>query len=166
MKIKDVGSTALLGIAGALMIAAAIFVFFAQPETVRVIAQHIGLQGSQVGRTASETPGSEPASSANRKSQSKRASRSSLSGGKEVPLQAATPAHVQSEILLAASPDLKSQTAKSDLTVSAEKRQAVIKVTSMEKGHLVEKYMYLNGGMVLLLDGHLLTESLAQDLRH
>jgi prepilin-type processing-associated H-X9-DG protein len=36
----------------------------------------------------------------------------------------------------------------------------------MEKGHLVEKYMYLNGGMVLFLDGHLRTESLAQDPRH
>ena len=157
--------TALLGIAGALIIAAAIFIFFA-PETVNVIAQHIGLQGAQVERKVSETPGSEPASPASRKSQSKRVSRSSRSGGNEVPLQAATPAPVQSEIPQAASPALESKTAKSELTVSVGEKQAVIKATSMEKRHLVEKYIYLNSSMVLFLDGHLLTESLAQDLRH
>jgi hypothetical protein len=116
MKIKDVGLTALLGIAGALIIAAAIFIFFAPPETVNVIAQHIGLQSAQMERKVSETAGSEPTSRASRKSRSKRVSRSSLPGGNEVPLQAATPTHVQSEIPQVASPD--SKTAKSELTVS------------------------------------------------
>jgi hypothetical protein len=166
VKIKDLSTTAVLGIAGALTIVAAIFIFLVPPETVNAIAQQIGLQDPQVGLMASEPANTESAGPSNRKSQSNLAALSSLSGAKKVSLAAGAPARSQSEIVQGSSPDLKSETAKSDLTVPKGERQAVIKATSMEEGHLVEKYMYLNGGMVLFVDGQLSLEHLPHDPRN
>jgi|SRR5581483_1222706 len=161
MKTRNESATILTAAGGALAFIAVILIIFMPPETLSTVAQKIGL----VAVPASQAPNQDSAVGASRKTPSRRAGRSSLSGTKNVPLQAAPPAQAQSPTP-PSSPDANPGAAKSDAAVSDLNRLARIKATSLEQGHLLEKYLYANGRVVIFVDGRLSGERLAQDFRH
>ena len=155
MKIKDLSATVLLAISGALAIVLVVLVLFTQPETVNAIAVQIGLQTQPMGVTIEDSPDRDDYASRTIKKPFPHGSRSGLTRGQDVSFEEPSPAHGQSLILQASSGVYKTEPAKSRRKTSTIEGPAV-KATSIEQGHLIEKYMYLDGGIMIFVDGHIL----------
>ena len=137
----------MLAIAGVLAIAAG-FLFFFSPQTIDNIAGRIGLTSQPVG----PVPPADKAQAVKTESakESRHAGISQFFKRKEIVAERQSVAVMEAAARQAAEDKAKA----SPVPVPAQTvEQAVIKATSIEQKHLIEKYMYLGGDVRLLVDG-------------
>jgi hypothetical protein len=147
MKIQDSSANKLLVMSGAFAVIAGVLVFVVPDQTVTAVAERIGIQEPKVGVKIVEPVDKEAAASpASAKSSFFRARRSRNAADRNATDEKSS------------SGKLKNATEKPDGARPLVVKREVLKATSRERGHLIEKYMYQHGGIVLLVDGRIMVE--------
>jgi hypothetical protein len=137
----------MLAVAGVLAVAAG-FLFFFSPQTVDNFAGRIGLTSQAVGPVRPAVQASAPKPETAKESRHAGIaqffkSKATVAGGQSVAAVEAADPQPAGDKAKASPVPVQGQTVQ----------QAVIKATSIEQKHLIEKYMYLSGDVRMLVDG-------------
>ena len=151
-------SNHILTIAGLLAVAGVALYFFVPAGTVDIVAQQVGLQSPVLGlvntQNAFQPDGDRPAP-VKRESATSRSvdlTRARNLTAEDLELKSIT-SKKQTQEKRARPNLLKSTAATSGGVFLANANRPVIKISSIERGHLIEKCLYRNGSIEVLVDG-------------